>query len=103
MSKRLLRWFGDRRNTTVLDMTHNHLELTEKAVKELYDMVKDPNEWTNLAAKSEYAEVINTFKKDAPKNQAPLSKFSHYNINQYFRDKVSKNGNWRPVKKKKEK
>ena len=35
-----MRWFGDRRNETVLDMVHNHLELTEKAVKELYEMVE---------------------------------------------------------------
>ncbi len=40
MSDRLLRWFGDRRNTTVLDMTHTHLGLTANAVKELYEMVK---------------------------------------------------------------
>ena len=40
MSKRLLRWFGDRRNETILEMTHNHLELTENAVKELYEMVQ---------------------------------------------------------------
>jgi predicted phosphate transport protein (TIGR00153 family) len=40
MSKRIMRWFGDRRNETVLDMVHNHLELTEKAVKELYEMVE---------------------------------------------------------------
>jgi predicted phosphate transport protein (TIGR00153 family) len=36
-----MRWFGDRRNETVLDMVHNHLELTEKAVKELYEMVDE--------------------------------------------------------------
>ena len=35
-----MRWFGDRRNETVLDMVHNHLELTEKGVKELYEMVE---------------------------------------------------------------
>ena len=40
MSKRIMRWFGDRRNETVLDMTHNHLEKTENAVKELYEMVQ---------------------------------------------------------------
>ena len=39
MSERIMRWFGDRRNETVLDMVHNHLELTEKAVRELYEMV----------------------------------------------------------------
>ncbi len=40
MSERILRWFGDKRNTTVLEMTHEHLDLTTKAVKELHEMVK---------------------------------------------------------------
>ncbi len=44
MSKRIMRWFGDRRNSTVLDMTHDHLELTAKAVKELYEMVQEVGE-----------------------------------------------------------
>ena len=40
MSERILRWFGDRRNLTVLEMTHNHLDLTTQAVRELYEMVR---------------------------------------------------------------
>jgi predicted phosphate transport protein (TIGR00153 family) len=40
LSERILRWFGDKRNLTVLDMTHEHLELTTLAVKELYEMVR---------------------------------------------------------------
>ena len=44
MSKRIMRWFGDRRNSTVLDMTHDHLELTATAVKELYEMVQEVGE-----------------------------------------------------------
>ena len=40
MSERILRWFGDRRNVTVLEMTHNHLDLTTQAVRELYEMVR---------------------------------------------------------------
>lgn len=56
MSKRLLRWFGDKRNTTVLDMTHDHLELTEKAVKELYEMVKAVGEGDSN--KKQYYESI---------------------------------------------
>lgn len=56
MSKRLLRWFGDRRNETVLDMTHSHLELTANAVKELYEMVQAVGEGT--ADKKPYYESI---------------------------------------------
>ncbi len=40
MSERILRWFGDKRNMTVLEMTHEHLDLTTKAVSELYEMVR---------------------------------------------------------------
>ena len=40
MSERILRWFGDKRNETVLEMTHRHLELTTEAVKQLYKMVR---------------------------------------------------------------
>ncbi len=40
MSERILRWFGDRRTETVIEMTHRHLELTTEAVKQLYEMVR---------------------------------------------------------------
>ncbi|MFC1802508.1 DUF47 domain-containing protein [Thermoproteota archaeon] len=40
MSERILRWFGDKRNETVLEMTYRHLELTTEAVKQLYEMVR---------------------------------------------------------------
>jgi predicted phosphate transport protein (TIGR00153 family) len=40
MSERILRWFGDRRTETVIDMTHRHLELTTEAVKQLHEMVR---------------------------------------------------------------
>jgi predicted phosphate transport protein (TIGR00153 family) len=39
MSERILRWFGDYRNDEVLNMVRDHLELTQNAVKELYNMV----------------------------------------------------------------
>ena len=39
MSKRLLRWFGDHRNEEVLGMVRDHLEMTQNAVQELYNMV----------------------------------------------------------------
>jgi predicted phosphate transport protein (TIGR00153 family) len=37
--KWLQRWFGDRRNEKVLEMVREHLELTQDAVEELYNMV----------------------------------------------------------------
>ncbi|MEY3897693.1 MAG: Choline-sulfatase, partial [Verrucomicrobiota bacterium] len=39
--------------------------------EELYDMVKDPNEWTNLAGDAELAAVIAEHKKWLPKTDVP--------------------------------
>lgn len=39
--------------------------------EELYDMRKDPNEWTNLAGDEKYADVIAGLKKYVPKNDKP--------------------------------
>ena len=42
MSKGWLeRWFGDRRNLTVINMVQEHLNITKNAVEELYNMVCD--------------------------------------------------------------
>jgi len=38
--------------------------------EELYDMQKDPNEWTNLAGDAQYADVIAEHKKWIPPNNA---------------------------------
>lgn len=39
MSKRILRWFGDKRNEIILSMVRDHLDLTTQAVLGLYNMV----------------------------------------------------------------
>jgi arylsulfatase A-like enzyme len=39
--------------------------------EELYNMVEDPNEWTNLAANPEYADVIAEHKKFVPQSDLP--------------------------------
>jgi arylsulfatase A-like enzyme len=39
--------------------------------EELYDMVNDPNEWTNVASKLENASVIEEHKKWLPKIDVP--------------------------------
>lgn len=39
--------------------------------EELYDMIRDPNEWTNLAGKPEHASVIAEHKKWLPKIDVP--------------------------------
>ena len=45
--------------------------------EELYDMIKDPNEWTNLAGSAEYRAIMEKHRKWIPKNNqkpAPGSK-----------------------------
>src|SRR5690606_16707978 len=42
--------------------------------EELYDMRKDPNEWTNLAGDSRFAEVIREHRRWLPKvNKKPVA------------------------------
>jgi predicted phosphate transport protein (TIGR00153 family) len=55
MSERLLRWFGDRRNEQILGMVREHLELTQGAVNELYNMVSRA---TDAPTKQTYYQSI---------------------------------------------
>ena len=63
MSERILRWFGDRRNDTILDMTNEHLDLTTKAVYQLYEMVKQVG--VTPSDKKVYYETISKHEMDA--------------------------------------
>ena len=63
MSERILRWFGDRRNMTVLEMTHNHLDLTAQAVRELYEMVRSVGDAPE--SKKEFYERISEMEMKA--------------------------------------
>lgn len=62
----------------------------EDGSMEFYDMKQDPNEWNNLASDPNYQAEINELKAFIPKKWAPLSKYSAYNINEYFQGKTSK-------------
>lgn len=55
---------------------------------ELYDMKKDPNEWHNLAGDKGYKSVILDLLAAEPKVWAPVSSFTHYNFNDYFKSKL---------------
>ena len=77
-------------NVSLRSRTHRYIQY-EDGSKELYDMVKDPNEWKNLAGDASQTERIARFQAAIPKHQAPLSKVSTYDINAYWRDEVKKN------------
>ena len=51
--------------------------------EELYDMLKDPNEWTNLAGDKKYAAVIAEHKKWLPKIDVPPAKGSAQRVLTY--------------------
>ena len=45
--------------------------------EELYDMRKDPNEWTNLAADPKYADILNEHRRWMPKSRKPVPGSAH--------------------------
>ena len=74
-------------NVSMRSRTHRYI-LYEDGSEELYDMMKDPNEWTNLASRPESAAIKSRFKAGVPKQQVPLSTKSSYTVNEYWRAKV---------------
>ena len=85
MSERILRWFGDRRNETVLEMTHEHLELTTKAVHKLYEMVQDVVD--SPEKKKEYYEIISMHEMEADRiRRAMVTELSNRNLYATERD-----------------
>jgi arylsulfatase A-like enzyme len=60
--------------------------------EELYDMIADPNEWHNLAAKPEHGGVIALHKKWLPQPDLPLAPKSSSRILTY--DKKSDTAMW---------
>ncbi|MAS94773.1 MAG: choline-sulfatase [Verrucomicrobiales bacterium] len=60
--------------------------------EELYDMVEDPNEWTNLAGEEKYADVIAEHRKFLPKNDMPPAPNSAARVLTYKDGKVNWEG-----------
>jgi len=63
----------------------------EDGSEELYDMIADPNEWTNLSHKESLQPVIAELKKHIPSKPARLAPGSSYDINEYF---ISRQKEW---------
>ena len=60
--------------------------------EELYDILNDPNEWTNLAGKPEFAAVIAEHKKWLPKIDLPPAPHSAERVLTY--DKATDEAEW---------
>lgn len=59
---------------------------------ELYDMVNDPNEWNNLAGNKSYDQIKEELAGWIPEVWAPISPYSYYKFNEYFKAKISEEG-----------
>lgn len=77
-------------NTSVRDERFRLIQY-EDGSQELYDLLKDPNEWTNLAKDKAYTKTIENLGKSIPKTWAPASKHISYPFNSYFRERYGNN------------
>ena len=57
-------------NHTLRSERYRYLRF-EDGSEELYDHAKDPNEWTNLAARPKYAKSLEQFRRELPAKEAP--------------------------------
>lgn len=89
VSKPALSFYGVG-NVAVRNERYRLLQYEDGSI-EFYDMLEDPNEWKNLGNDKNHQDEINKLKTFIPKSWAPLSKFSAYNINAYFKEKISSN------------
>jgi arylsulfatase A-like enzyme len=71
-------------NVSVVKDNHQLIQYEDKS-QELYDLIKDPNEWNNLVFKKENNAKAKNLAKYIPQKQASISPYLKYDINAYFR------------------
>ena len=65
----------------------------EDGSEELYDHDNDPDEWENLIDDPEFGELIQRFRFELPRNNAPYHPSTSPNpINAWFKDHLERNG-----------
>jgi arylsulfatase A-like enzyme len=64
----------------------------EDGSEEWYDILKDPNEWRNLAGNKSVAKRFETLRAHIPKEWAASSKYVKYLVNDYFEARYGKGG-----------
>jgi len=65
----------------------------EDGSEELYDILKDPNEWYNLAGEKKYGKTKSSLQKLLPKVNVHWAEASYYNANEYIESKRKGIGN----------
>ncbi|BDD12006.1 choline-sulfatase (plasmid) [Fulvitalea axinellae] len=74
-------------NTAITDERYKLIRY-EDGSSELYDHKKDPNEWKNVAQEPDYAQTLKRLEKHIPAQQAELSVYTNFKVNDYFIRKV---------------
>lgn len=72
-------------NISITSNQYQFIQYEDNSV-ELYDLIKDPNEWKNIATDKKYKSVIKRLQKHIPANQANLAPDSKYGVNEYFKN-----------------
>lgn len=72
-------------NVSVISSRYHYIQYEDKSM-EFYDLESDPNEWKNLSDNEKYRSLIQVHQKHIPVNQAKLSPYSNYWINEYFQN-----------------
>ena len=62
----------------------------EDGSEELYDHNHDQDEWHNLAADADYADVKERLRRHVPRTNAPWSRRARYDVNDYFLEQQRK-------------
>jgi len=71
---------------------HRYLRL-EDGSEELYDHDKDPHEWTNLAGRKESTAVLERFRRELPRTEAPYHPAVRSGaVNAWFVEHLRRNG-----------
>ena len=81
--------FG-KNNMAITDERFRLIQYEDHSI-EFYDLQEDPNEWENLAHRKEYQPEIKRLQAAIPKEQAALSKYSRFNLNDYWRNIIKAN------------
>ena len=74
-----------RNNHKISTETYRYAHYQDNS-EELYDYIKDPNEWHNLALDKNYSTIKEELKVHLPKVNVPWGKHSFYSVNPFFKE-----------------